>query len=215
MPRYYPAFIDLQGRLAVVIGGGEVAVRKVEMLAASGAKVRVISPEFQGELETWGREGRVELVRRSYQVGDLEGAAICVAATDDEEVNQAVSAEGRSRGVLVNVVDRPALCDFIVPSVVARGDLLIAISTGGAGPVLSRRIREELERRFGPEYGEFVKLLEEARPRILGSEPDYERRKRLFEAIVDSAELLALICEGDLAGARKRLDELLADTTSR
>jgi precorrin-2 dehydrogenase / sirohydrochlorin ferrochelatase len=155
----YPVFLDLKDRRCVLVGGGRVSLRKARRLAGSGARVVVVAPEVLPEL----REVAAEVHQREYRSGDLTGAALAFAAADDRAVNAAVAEEARRLGVPVNVADEPEEGDFAVPAVLRRGELQVAVSTGGASPVLARRIREELEERFGPEWEALVRELGEAR----------------------------------------------------
>jgi precorrin-2 dehydrogenase/sirohydrochlorin ferrochelatase len=155
----YPIFLDLSGRRCVVVGGGEVANRKARKLLQARAEVVVISPELRPELESVA----TEIHRRPYEAGDLEGACLAFAATDAREVNAAVADEAEERGIPVNVADRPSEGDFALPSVLRRGRLQVAVSTGGASPTLARRIRGELEETFGPEWAGIVEELRAAR----------------------------------------------------
>ena len=155
----YPIFLDLSGRRCVVVGGGEVADRKARKLLQARARVVVISPEVGAELESVA----VEVHRRHYREGDLEGAYLAFAATDSREVNAAVAREANERGVPVNVADRPSEGDFALPSTLRRGRLQVAVSTGGASPTLARRIRDELEEVFGPEWAGIVEELRKNR----------------------------------------------------
>jgi siroheme synthase-like protein len=162
-PAPYPLFVDLAGRHCVVIGGGRVAETKVSGLLAAGATVTVVSPSVTGALAEAARAGRIRLERRVYQEGDLAEVALAFAATGETAVNAAVAAEGRRRRVWVNAADDPAHCDFILPAIVRRGALAIAVSTGGASPALARVIREELERTIGDEYGVLVDVVGDVR----------------------------------------------------
>jgi siroheme synthase-like protein len=155
----YPIFLDLSGRRCVVVGGGGVANRKARKLLQARARVVVISPEIGAELESVA----VEIHRRPYRKGDLEGAYLAFAATNAREVNAAVAREAKERGVPVNVADSPSEGDFALPSTLRRGRLQVAISTGGASPTLARRIRGELEEVFGPEWAGIVEELDTAR----------------------------------------------------
>ena len=148
----YPIFLDLSGRRCVVVGGGKVASRKARKLLQARARVVVISPEIEAELESVA----VEVHRRPYGEGDLENACLAFAATDSREVNAAVAREGRERGIPVNVADRPSDGAFALPSTLRRGSLQVAVSTGGASPTLARRIKDELEEVFGPEWAGIV-----------------------------------------------------------
>jgi precorrin-2 dehydrogenase/sirohydrochlorin ferrochelatase len=145
---YYPLFLDIEGKKCVVIGGGEVATRKVKALLTCRADVVVISPEIEDELKRLN----ISWIKREYRYGDLDGAQIVISATDSPEVNKKVSEEAREKNILVNVVDNPKLCNFLVPSTLRRGELCIAISTSGRAPSLAKAIRIRLEKIFGPEY---------------------------------------------------------------
>jgi len=155
----YPIFLDLSGRRCVVVGGGEVASRKARKLLQARARVVVISPEIKAELESVA----VEIHRRPYKEGDLDDAYLAFAATDSREVNAAVAREAKERGIPVNVAERPSEGDFALPSVLRRGGLQVAVSTGGASPALARRIKDELEESFGPEWASLVEELRAAR----------------------------------------------------
>jgi siroheme synthase-like protein len=165
---YYPVFLEMKDRPCVVVGGGTVAERKVEGLLAAGAQVTVISPELTPALATLKKEGRLHHVARPYREGDLEGYEVAVAATDDRAANAEVAADGRSASgrIWVNAVDDPPNCDFILPSVIRRGDIVIAASTGGASPALARRLREELEAFLSEDYGPLSELLQEVRQEL-------------------------------------------------
>jgi siroheme synthase-like protein len=163
---YYPVFLEMNDRPCVVVGGGTVAERKVEGLLAAGARVTVISPELTPALAALKEEGRLHHIARPYREGDLEGYEVAVAATDDGAVNAEVAAEGRRRRVWVNAVDDPPNCDFILPSVIRRGDIVIAASTGGTSPALARRLREELEAFLDEDYGPLAELLQEVRQEL-------------------------------------------------
>jgi siroheme synthase-like protein len=145
MGRYYPVYLDVQGRHCVVVGAGVIAERKVEQLLSSDAKVTFVSPEATDAIRGWTTEGRVTWVKRAYQPGDLAGTFLAIAATDDESVNRQVHAEAEAERVLLNVVDVPPLCSFIAPAVVERGKVTVAISTAGSSPALARRLREMME----------------------------------------------------------------------
>jgi precorrin-2 dehydrogenase len=148
----YPIFLDLSGRRCVVVGGGEVANRKARKLLQARARVVVISPEIKPELESVA----VEVHRRPYKEGDLHGAYLAFAATDSREANATVAREAQERRIPVNVADRPSDGDFALPSTLRRGRLQVAVSTGGASPILARKIKEKLEEVFGPEWAGIV-----------------------------------------------------------
>jgi precorrin-2 dehydrogenase/sirohydrochlorin ferrochelatase len=205
----YPAILLLEGRLAVVIGGGQVAERKVRTLLDAGAKVRIVSSEVTKGIRRRADSGDIELVERRYESGDLAGAAAAVAATDDEEVNRGVFAEATDAGIPVNVVDNVSLCTFIAPSIVRRGNLVVAISTGGAAPALAVRIRERLEREFGEEYERFLSLMAELREQVKvpGGQDD---RAKAWYRVVDS-DVMDLVRAGETDRARERAIELLLE----
>ena len=160
---HYPAFLNLREKRCVVVGGGQVALRKVKTLLDCGAEVITISPTFVPELIQLGKGRTIHLFKREYSFGDLEDAFLVVAATDVKEINRKVADEAKKRGVLVNVVDGPEQSDFIVPSFFRRGNLTVAISTGGMSPALSRKIRTRLEKEFGVEYLSLLSIIEEVR----------------------------------------------------
>lgn len=185
----YPVALRLQGQLCIVIGGGTVAFRKVESLLEAGAQVRVISPEVTPRLAELADGGRLEVVLRPYRSGDLEGAFLVISAANDTAVNREVAGECGRRGIMLNAVDDPENCTFYVPACVRRGDLLIAISTGGKSPMLARKIREGLQEQYGPLFGPYLELAGEIRHNIIRNVQDPARKKALLEALA-SPEVL-------------------------
>ena len=151
--KYYPINLNLEGKKAVVVGGGKVAERKVLQLLECGAKVTVISPKVTKKIKSLADESQVYLIKRKYKTGDLKGAVVTIAATDDSKINTQISNEAGKKKILLNVVDSPALCDFIMPSVIRRGNLAISISTNGKFPAFSKKLRIMLEGIIGEEYG--------------------------------------------------------------
>lgn len=164
--KYYPVFWDIKDKKCIVVGGGDVALRKVRRLRDCGAKVLVVSPQLTPELIAMKAEDVIEHVFDQYDVRYLEGAVLVIGATDDEKTNTAISRDARERGIPVNIVDDPQKCDFILPSVVERGDLTVAIGTGGKSPALARYLREELEIKYGVEYEILLNILGRLRPQI-------------------------------------------------
>jgi precorrin-2 dehydrogenase/sirohydrochlorin ferrochelatase len=203
----YPAILLLEGRLAVVIGGGQVAQRKVRTLLDAGAKVRVVADDVTKGIRGHADRGEIELVERRYERGDLAGSAAVVAATDDEEVNRTVFSEATDAGIPVNVVDNVSLCTFIAPSIVRRGDLVLAISTGGNAPALAVRIRERMEKEFGEEYARFLRLMGELREQVKVP-GDQDQRAKAWYRVVDS-DVMDLVRAGEIDRARERATELL------
>jgi precorrin-2 dehydrogenase/sirohydrochlorin ferrochelatase len=185
-----------------------VAQGKVEKLVECGADVVVVSPTFTPQLEQWAAEGRIRRHAKAFEPADLDGIFLAIAATDDPAVNEQVAAEAKARGLLVNVVDAPDVGNFHAPATLRRGDLTIAISTGGGSPLLARHIREELETRYGPEYAAFVELLGELRPVVQERVPGYEARLQVWERMM-KAGALDLLRAGERDAARDALIECI------
>ena len=163
MVKYYPAFLDLKDRPCMVVGGGVIAERKVKALLDCGAEVNIISPEITPRLRRRVEKGQVSYISRPYQERDCEGIYLLIAATDDMRLNRSVGMEARKAGAIVNVVDDPAYCDFIAPSLVRRGDITFAISTAGASPALARWLRTQIQTQFPSEFGRLATLLSQVR----------------------------------------------------
>jgi precorrin-2 dehydrogenase/sirohydrochlorin ferrochelatase len=209
---YYPVFLNLDGKKAVVVGGGKVAQRKVITLLAAGADVTVISPSLTGKLRKALSGGRIRHIPRLYRKNDLKGVFLVVAATDSPETNRRVSKDAPA---LVNVVDVPAECNFIAPSVVRRGQLLIAISTGGASPAFSRVLRKELQIRYGPEFSGYLKFVKEIRAKAMATIPQKDRRERFLKGLASEEILVALRGKGVEAAKKTvtgRLEKLARDS---
>jgi precorrin-2 dehydrogenase / sirohydrochlorin ferrochelatase len=192
---FYMACLKLKDRRCVVVGGGEVGLEKVEGLLACDATVALIAPAAVPALQEHAREGAIEWQQRAYAgARDLDGALLAIAATDDTEVNIAVYEDAERRAMLVNVVDVPPLCNFILPAIVRTGPLAIAISTAGASPALAKRMKREIAELFGEEYARLAILLNDARGWAKATLPTYRERRDFFESIVngepDPIELL-------------------------
>lgn len=168
---FLPLFHSLQGRLALVVGGGEVALRKARLLADAGARLRVVAPQIHIELRHLVEQGGGELLERDYQDGDQPGCVLIIAATDDEPLNAEVSRAANARGIPVNVVDAPALCSVIFPAIVDRSPLVVAVSSGGDAPVLARLIRAKLETWIPSTYGQLAGLASRFRHRVRNCYP--------------------------------------------
>lgn len=207
--KYYPLFLDLRGRPCLVIGGGTVAERKVAALLQAGGQVTVVSPTLTPQLQQWRETGAIVVHQRSYCPGDLQGFVLIFAATDDEELQRRIADEAASRDAFLNVVDQPALCSFIVPAVVSRGDLTIAVSTSGASPALAGKIRRALEQQFGPEYGWTLHLLARVREWMQTHEVPAAARRQLLTALVESP-LVEYVRERQV----KEIDTLLQRTVA-
>ncbi len=183
---HLPIFLDVTGRRCLVIGGGEVAARKVPSLLEAGADVVVVSPSLVDALADLARQGRIRHTKREYEAGDIAGAALVYAATDDARLHRRLYAEARGRAIPINVADVPALCTFITPAVLTRGSLTIAVSTEGASPAMAKRIITRLERLFGPEYGLALEVLRAARHHLKSTEPDLRTRAAKLTALAAS-----------------------------
>ena len=181
---FYPICLDLEALPCVVVGGGRVAERKVLGLLASKAQVSVISPVLTEELQQQHADRNIEWIAREYQQGDLGQAFLVIAATDDEEAQKQVYEEAAANNLLLNVADVPQRCNFILPATVRRGDLTISVSTAGKSPALARKLRMELEKRFGPEYRILVNILGAIRPKILASGLLQSENEQLFKLLL-------------------------------
>jgi precorrin-2 dehydrogenase/sirohydrochlorin ferrochelatase len=195
---FYIACLKLTGRRCLVVGGGDIGLEKVEGLLACGADVTLIAPVAHPELEELASEGSIRWERRAYTgTDDLEGAFVVIAATDDSEVNIGVFDDAEQRTMLVNVVDVPPLCNFILPAIVRSGPLAIAISTAGASPALAKRMKREVSELFGEEYARLAVILNGARGWAKGALPTYQDRKEFFEGIVNGEpDPIALLRDG-------------------
>ena len=209
MKKYYPAFVDIDDQPCLVVGGGGIAAEKVAALLDCGGEVTVISPELTGELHERADRGELRWIAREYESGDVRDYRLVICATGSEEANGQVHGDAEALGILVNVVDVPALCRYIVPSIVRQGDLCIAISTGGKSPALAKKIRGQLEGAFGTEYAVLLDFLGRYRPDMKAKFPEeIETRARLWTSLVDS-DILDLIRDGRADEARDRVESCI------
>jgi precorrin-2 dehydrogenase/sirohydrochlorin ferrochelatase len=193
----YMAALKLKGRRCLVVGGGDIGLEKVEGLLLCDGDVHVVAPEVVPELAKYAAEGSITLERRTFVDGDLDGAFLAVAATSDTDVNISVSEGAEHRAMLVNVVDVPPLCNFILPAIVRSGPLAIAISTAGASPALAKRMKREIAESFGEPYARLAVILNDHRGWAKGTLPTYQDRKEFFEGIVNGdPDPVELINEG-------------------
>ena len=200
---FYIACLRLSGRRCLVVGGGVVGLEKVEGLLACDADVTLVAPAAHPELEALSREGSITWFEREYQRDDLDGKLIVIAATDDTDVNIRVFDDAEARAMLVNVVDVPPLCSFILPAIVRTGPLAIAISTAGASPALAKRMKREISALFGDPYAQLAVILNEARGWAKATLPTYQDRKEFFESIVNGEpDPIELLRAGDAAAVR-------------
>jgi precorrin-2 dehydrogenase / sirohydrochlorin ferrochelatase len=208
----YIACLVLRGRRCLVVGGGRIAFEKIQGLLVCEADVVVVAPDAEPQVRALAESGAVKWLQREYEAGDLDGCLLVVAATSDTAVNEWVYKDAEERSMLVNVVDVPDLCNFILPAIVREGPLAVAISTAGASPALAVRMRDEVARSFGPAYTELAVMLDEVRGWAKKTLPTYDDRKEFFDALVngdpDPIELLR-------AGRRAEVEEMIAAARAR
>ena len=206
--KYYPVFLDISGKPCAVIGGGEVAYRKLQRLLQCGARVTVIADALSPELETLKARGEIAHIDGQYAAEHIASAFIVIGATDSRKVNEQIFRDARARHVLVNIVDEPERCDFILPSIVERGDLAVAVSTGGKSPALAKRLRRELEQIFGTEYEIYLNIMGQIRETVLARGKSSDQNRQIFELLVQS-DLLDLIRKKDWSAVRVLIREIL------
>ncbi len=208
---YYPIFLDLRNKSVLVVGGGEVAERKILNLLKYGCNIHVVSHELTPQLEKLVAENKIQHIPEHSLNDAMSKACMVIAATDDPVVNRQIASRAKERGLLFNAVDQPRDCNFIMPSIVRSGDLQIAISSGGKSPALTKKIRKEMQTQFGPEYGSFVELLGILRAEVLARSDASSENKRTFENLVNS-DLLELIRKGDIDGVKSTLKSILGES---
>ena len=208
--KYYPVNLDVRNRACLVVGGGEIGTRKVETLLKCGAKVTVVSLDATADISALAGRGEISLFERPYASGDQDGKFLVIAATDDEVLNRRIYEDAEKQGTPCNIVDRPEICSFIVPSIISRGDLTIAISTSGTSPAFAKRLRKDLERMFGKEYETFLELMGTVREKIMGENRDPEARKTIFETLANSG-IPEMIRKGDTVGINRILVDVLGE----
>ena len=208
--RYYPVYLDIQNRKCAVIGGGSVGTRKVRTLLKCGAKVTVISPKVSTQLKDLAATGLITLHQRSYRSADLDGVFLVIGATDDASLNRQISSDAERQNMLCNIADRPEDCNFILPSIINRGDLTISISTSGKSPALAKTLRKRLEDQFGDEYAVFLHLMGTIRKKLLSQAHKPEAHKQLFEHLINRG-LIEMIRENKSADINLLLYEVLGE----
>ncbi|WP_053956643.1 precorrin-2 dehydrogenase/sirohydrochlorin ferrochelatase family protein [Inediibacterium massiliense] len=184
MNKYYPMMLNIYNQPCLVIGGGEVAQRKISSLLSYGANITLISPHITEKLNSLVEEGKIKYIKREYKEGDLKGYFLAYITTNYKKVNELCIKEARKEGVLVNIADHPKECDFFIPAVFHRGDLQVCISTNGKSPMLTKKIKEELKELFPKEYEEFIYVLGEIRKMMIKEVKDIHLRKEIFEKLV-------------------------------
>ncbi len=205
--RYYPVCLDINLKPVLVVGGGDVGTRKVLMLVECGAHVTLVSPDATKKLVQLATSGRIEWKRRTYRVSDLTGIFLVIGTTNNEQVNQQISTQAQQLNLLCNIADKPKACNFILPSILRRGDLLISISTSGTSPAFAKQLRKEFEKQFGNEYADFLKLMGAIRRKLLAQTHEPETHKPLFESLLQN-DLMNRIKTGD----KHAINTLLVNT---
>ena len=206
--RYYPVYLDIQHKKCLVVGGGSVGTRKVNTLVECGALVTVVSPEISEALASLADHRAIDIQKRGYQSTDLNGVFLVIGATSDERLNQQISNDAERLNILCNIADRPAACNFILPAIVHRGDLVIAISTSGNSPAFAKKLRKDIEKQYGAEYAAFLQLMGAIRQRLLQADHAPEAHKPIFNKIIQS-KIIDRIREGDEEAIDTILSEIL------
>jgi precorrin-2 dehydrogenase/sirohydrochlorin ferrochelatase len=183
--RYYPIYLDVQNRHCLVVGGGSVGARKISTLLDCGASVTVVSPRISAKLNELAKKTTLIIKKRPFQFSDLKDKFLVIGATDNQELNQQIHAEAERLGILCNIADRPEACNFILPSIVKKGDLVIAISTSGSSPAFAKKLRKDFEKQFGNEYAAFLELMGAIRKKLLAKNHKPEVHKPLFEQLIN------------------------------
>jgi precorrin-2 dehydrogenase/sirohydrochlorin ferrochelatase len=207
---YYPIFLDMNNQKVLVVGGGTVAERKIQNLLRYGCQIYIVSPHLTPRLNQLVAEKKIYYLSHEAPGKALDEAFMVIAATDDPEINSQIASQAKERGLLINAVDQPGDCNFIMPSIVQRGDLQIAISTAGKSPALAKRIRKEMEVTFGPEYASLIELLGLLRIRLLAQENLSSENRVMFEKLVNS-NLLELIKKANVHGVKNTLESILGE----
>ena len=208
--KYYPVHLDINNRNALVVGGGGVGTRKVRTLLACGARVTVVSLEASRQLRDLATSGKIVLEERSYQSDDLNGMFLVIGATNDETLNKQISSDADRLNTLCNIADRPEVCNFILPSIVHRDDLVITISTSGKSPALAKKLRKSLENQFGEEYGTLLRLMGAIRKKLLRQAHEPEAHKPLFEQLLNS-DLIGMIQKNKIDDINALLFDILGE----
>lgn len=206
--RYYPVYLDLKDRVVLVVGGGVIAEGKALQLVEAGARVRLVSPGLTPRLAELAESGGIEYRPGEFRADDLRGSVLVISATDDQTINEEVARLAAEQGLLHNIVDQPALCNFITPALVTRGDLQISISTGGRSPSVAQRVKREIGEWVGEEYAQLLEIAAEMRVEAKRLIPEFEQRRQALHAFVES-EAVELLLEGKREEARRLAFDLL------
>jgi precorrin-2 dehydrogenase/sirohydrochlorin ferrochelatase len=202
MKSLFPMFVKLDGRQVLVVGAGRVGEPKIRGLLPTGAKIRVVAREASEGVREWGRTGEITVEERDFLLSDLDQVFLVVVATSSRELNQLIYREAQGRRILCNIVDVPEQCDFYYPAVVQRGDLQIAISTSGQSPSLAQKLRQQLERQFGPGYAHWVAELGGTRRKVLASDLHPERKRDLLQSLASAEAFEAVIADESESNGR-------------
>lgn len=208
--KYYPVHLKIENRNCLVVGGGGVGTRKVKTLLECGARVTVISMELSRELRELAESGDIDLEQRSYRSEDLNGMFLVIGATNDMKLNRQISNDAEQLNTLCNIADRPEVCNFILPAIVRRDDLVITVSTSGKSPAMAKKLRKALENQYGEEYGELLRLMGAIRKKLLRQAHEPEAHKPLFEQLINS-DLVEMIQKGET----EKIDSLLLDVLGK
>ncbi len=208
--KYYPVNLNINNRNCLVVGGGTVGTRKVTTLLECGARVTVVGPEPTPQLKKLAAAGSIQLKERSYRSDDLNKMFLVIGATDDERINRQVSNDAEHFNILCNIADRPEICNFILPAIVRREDLVITISTSGKSPALAKKLRLKLETQFGEEYADFLRLMGAIREKLLSQAHAPEAHKDLFNQLIDK-DLIGLIKANNTKQINALLHEILGE----
>ena len=206
--KYYPVNLDVRNRQCVVIGGGSVGTRKAVTLLNCGAAVTVISPEMSSELLALSEQKKIVIKKRGYETSDLSDAFLVIGATSNEALNQQIHSDAEKRRMMYNIADQPASCNFILPSIIERGDLVITVSTSGQSPAYAKKLRHSLENLFGEEQSAFLKMMGKIREKLLKEEHAPEVHKPIFEDLINS-DIIDKIRRNDIEGINETLSRIL------
>jgi precorrin-2 dehydrogenase/sirohydrochlorin ferrochelatase len=208
--KYYPIQLDVTNRPCLVVGAGNVGTRKIKTLITCGAVVTVVSPAVSEDVLSLELEGLITLKKKAYEEKDLHGMFLVIGATGDESVNRQISRDAQKMSMLCNIADLPDACNFILPAIVERGDLLLAVSTSGKSPAFAKKLRKDLEKQFGEEYSVFLTLMGNIRLKLLSEAHEPEAHKPLFEKIIEN-DLLGLIRENRVDDINALLSDVLGE----
>lgn len=208
--KYYPINLDIRHQACLVVGAGQVGTRKVNGLLKCGGVVTVVSPNATPEIIELARQKKIIWCQREYESSDMPDQFLVIGATDDEALNLKIHQDALKNKVLCNIADRPAVCNFILPAVVQREDLVITVSTSGQSPAFAKRLRKELQQQYGEEYGSFLKLMGAIRKKLLKEAHEPETHKPLFEALI-AKNLVGAVAENDLEAIDKMLNDVLGN----